>query len=201
MDGGLPVDIRWVMVQKMRGVEIVACRCLSKGWRGMIDGVHSSEWQRLYHSLICDALIVGDEFDWYRAALTALVDESSVDALCMWNLARVRIVSPWKEPSLHYDHGLRALCESRLRSNVSRDIRRDHTIVDFIYSNKIRLRGILKTCRLQKGATTLCINCRNMNRQRCTSGEYEYFIRETDPHDRSRLDELLSHFLRTPNDR
>ena len=156
-------------MQSLSPLQIYASRAVTSRWRQVVDDVPQHEWKRIYHERVCDSLIVGDEFDWKRAACLASCG-SSIEAVCLWNLKSVYLVSPWK------DSQTTATIETPLKSGVERGLWLDVTTVEFVYDNTFRLRGMAQTC-IKRNETFMCRNCRTGSKRRCLNLQYRYYLR------------------------
>lgn len=194
----LPDDVLWMILSKLRGCDIVQSTSVCVAWKRIVDGVSQEEWRNLYSDRICSTLLVGKGFNWCHATVKATTHTEVVDALCMWNLHRVSIVSPWKSPMLSYDPTHRVLYDASLRTDVSRCLRNETNFVDFVYGNTLLLRGKVTTC-LQRKAQNLCVNCKKLSRQKCLDTAYTYYIRPVRTMDIIELNEYLCGLLGAPD--
>lgn len=161
-------DEVWMVLRWLRPVEMMSCRAVCVGWRDVVDSVGRDEWKAIYRQRVCDWIAVSPLFDWRRASVVASLNVPSVDALCVWNYRRVRIVAPW----LTCGHDI----DAPLREGVERVPCLE--TVDFLYDCDIRLRGTPRSC-LSRDDRQPCANCRGRTRQRCLNPQYEYFLRYT----------------------
>jgi len=161
-------DVLWRILQLLSPVEACASRAVARRLRQLVDGVPQHEWKRIYHERVCDSLVVGDEFDWKRAACLAS-HGSSIAAVCLWNFKSVYLISPWIDSQ--------TTVETPLKNGVERGSLLDVAAVEFVYDNTFRLRGMAQTC-IRRSEQTMCRNCRTASKQRCLNLQYRYYLRE-----------------------
>lgn len=162
-------DVLWRILQWLSPLQICASRAVALRWRQMVDGVTQNEWKRIYHERVCDSLIVGDGFDWRRAACLASTSSGrSIEAVCLWNLKSVYLISPWRESQ--------TTVETPLKRGIERGLWLDITTVEFVYDNTFRLRGMAQTC-IKRNETSMCRNCRTGSKRRCLNLQYRYYLR------------------------
>ena len=194
----LPDDVLWLILNKLRGCDIVQSTCVCVAWKRIVNGVTQEEWRNLYSERICSTLLVGKGFNWRRATVRATTHTEFVDALCMWNLHRVTIVSPWKSPLLSFDATHGVLYDASLRADVRRCLRNETNFVDFVYGNTLLLRGKVSTC-LQRKTQNMCVNCKDLSKQRCLDTAYVYYIRPARTMEITELNEYLCGLLGPPD--
>lgn len=182
-------DMCWRLLSFVPANEIVKNRQVCREWRRVVDDVSQQEWKMMFCMQVCDGLTVSDDFDWRRAAVRAAEEPSAVDALCIWNALRVRVVTPWTASS-------DAIINSPLRCGVVR--LRPHTqnlYIEFVYDDMFRLRGLARSC-IQRNDTSPCSHCRTRSKQRCLNPRYDYYIRSLSAdEDTTELNETLSRRL------
>ena len=140
-------------------------------------------------------LCVGSDFNWKQAALRATAHDECLLATCMWNGHRVMIMTPWKERILMFDETERALFDTSLRPGVRRSEVVEYSVIDFVYSKRLRLRGLQRTCR-SRNSDHPCVNCVFFRgRRKCLNPIYEYFLRPIGNVDPQSIDECLAHLL------
>ena len=138
---------------------------------------------------------MGRDFNWKQAALRATAHDECLPATCMWNGHRVMIMTPWKERILIFDETERALFEMSLRPGVRRSEVVEYSVIDFVYSKRLRLRGLQRTCR-SRNSDHPCVNCVFFRKRRkCLNPIYEYFLRPIGNVDPQSIDECLAHLL------
>lgn len=176
----LPFDLKWNIVQHLPAIEIVRLRVLSREWCMCVDRISQEEWKHLYATQVCDALNVSASFDWKVAAIVTSRHVDAVEAVCTWNMKRVRVAVPW--------------CTSGLDPLLRSDVRRASSTpvtIDYEYNCMFLLRAFLRTCRYR--TNTVCANCQS--KQRCLSPHYDYFIRLLSDTPDTTRDEHLGHLL------
>eukprot|EP00966_Prymnesium_polylepis_P332629 7388112-Prymnesium_polylepis.1 len=67
-------------------------------------------------------------------------------------------MTPWKERILIFDETERALFDMSLRPGVRRSEVIEYSVIDFVYSKRLRLRGLQRTCR-SRNSDHPCVNC------------------------------------------
>jgi len=113
----------------------------------------------------------------------------------MWNGHHVMIVTPWKERILSFDDVERALFHMSLRPGVRRSEVLEYSVIDFVYSKRLRLRGLQRTCR-SRNSDHPCDNCVFFRgRRKCLNPIYEYFLQPIGNVDPQSIDECLAHLL------
>ena len=151
-------DLLWRMLSMLDGDDILRCREACRLWKHTIDPVSQDEWKLLYFDRIATMLRVGNDFTWKQAALRATAHDECLLATCTWNGHRVMIVTPWKERILSFDGVERALFDMSLRPGVRRSEVSEYSVIDFVYSKRLRLRGLQRTCR-SRNSDHPCVNC------------------------------------------
>ncbi len=169
----IPTETLWYIMQftTARFLVLVA-RLVCVEWKRLVDRVTQQEWRHFYRINVCELyfLPVRSSFDWRRAAVRAAVDRPWVCAVCVWNLKRVRIESPWTCAAP-------GCVDVALREGV---VRYEANIwaIDFVYDGVFRLRGRVSTCRHRR-ESVWCVNCIHpRSKQRCLNLKYMYYIRE-----------------------
>ena len=188
-------DLLWTTLSMLDGNDILRCREACRLWKHTIDRVSQDEWKLLYFDRILTMLCVGSDFNWKQAALRATAHDECLLATCMWNGHRVMIMTPWKESILIFDETERALFEMSLRPGVRRSEVVEYSVIDFVYSKRLRLRGLRRTCR-SRNSDHPCVNCVFFRgRRKCLNPTYEYFLRPIGNVDPQSIDECLAHLL------
>ena len=188
----LCVDLIWHVIGALGGRDICRCRQINRAWRDAVDGASQREWRELYERRVGVALRVGDGFNWRKATVAATGHLESIRAVCVWDGRWVTIVPPWKCARLVYDEAQHALFDTCLRPGVARGTLLDSNVVDFVYNEVIRLRGLQRSCLIRR-CTDPCRNC--VARRRCLVPTYDYYIRPTFDIDPVALDECLAFLL------
>ena len=135
------------------------------------------------------------DFNWKQVALRATAHDECLLATCMWNGHRVMIMTPWKERILIFDETERALFDMSLRPGVRRSEVVEYSVIDFVYSKRLRLRGLQRTCR-SRNSDHPCVNCVFFRgRRKCLNPIYEYCLRPIGNVDPQSIDECLAHLL------
>ena len=137
------------------------------------------------------------DFNWKQVALRATAHDECLLATCMWNGHRVMIMTPWKERILIFDETERALFDMSLRPGVRRTCSEvvEYSVIDFVYSKRLRLRGLQRTCR-SRNSDHPCVNCVFFRgRRKCLNPIYEYCLRPIGNVDPQSIDECLAHLL------
>ena len=82
-----------------------------------------------------------------------------------------------------------------LRPGVRRSEVVEYSVIDFVYSKRLRLRGLQRTCR-SRNSDHPCVNCVFFRgRRKCLNPIYEYFLRPIGNVDLQSIDECLAHLL------
>ena len=188
-------DLLWRTLSMLDGNDILRCREVCRLWKHTIDRVSQDEWKLLYFDRTSTMLCVGSDFNWKQAALRATAHDECLPATCMWNGHRVMIMTPWKERILIFDETERALFDMSLRPGVRRSEVVEYSVIDFVYSKRLRLRGLQRTCR-SRNSDHPCVNCVFFRKRRkCLNPIYEYFLRPIGNVDPQSIDECLAHLL------
>lgn len=160
---------------------ILALRRLTKEMNKIVDRITIDEWRLMYFERVGVVNEVSASFDWKRALVNAEKDNTTVEAICVWNKKKVSIIAPWKNDDSICKCNNSFIIDADLHSGVSRNM----NIVDesqgvcivFVYDNAFELRGVRKTC-LRRGEEDPCRNC-NL-KKRCENQQYSYFLRKLD---------------------
>ena len=175
--------MRWQVFCRLPAAEIVRCRIVCIEWQCTIDAATQDEWRVIYHAQVCEGLNVRQSFDWRSAAVVATRHAKAIDALCLWNSMHVRLAVPWDEEqhvvNVPLINGVvRYACKA--------------AVIDFVYDDAFRLRGLLRSC-VHRKENNPCANCRSRSKQRCLNPRYDYYLRplQTAQFNTS-LDECLS---------
>lgn len=184
----LSVDLVWLFLRRLPCDEIVRNRQLCSLWRLTVDGVAMDEWRHLFCERVCDVLHVGTGFDWRKAAVVAAVGASmgeGIEATCTWRSVIVRVRAPW---SARGGSDVDAPLSVGVRRGVSSQF--SH-VVEYIYSDTIRLRSLGRSCTQQ--SIDECLNCQH--KRPCLFMRYTYYLRPCVDTDEMHLDECLSRWL------
>jgi hypothetical protein len=183
-DTWLSADVIWSILRFLPCNDIVYNRQVSCIWRQTIDELTNDDWRNMFGSRVCRVLCVGDHFDWKVAAVNAsraLGD--TIEASCTWHNVSVRMRAPWKSV-----HGIDApLSPGIVRGGDSQNTH----IVDYVYDDTFRLRGLGRTCVQQFNDE--CSNC--LNKRQCLFMRYTYYVRPLQDSISTELDECLSRRL------
>lgn len=175
----IPDDVVWVILQWLPVQSILSMRELSVQFQRVVDGISQMQWKRL-HTLRVGTLEASAGFDWKRALLHAERHVSEIEAQCIWNKRRVRLVAPW-------DKCMEAVALSKdffiigagLRAGVHRVMH--HTVVSqgvcihYVYDEAFELKAIRQTCRKRREKHP-CQHC--VHRKGCRDQRYAYFLRK-----------------------
>jgi hypothetical protein len=188
----LCVDLIWHVTGTLDGRDICLCRQICSLWRDAVDGATQGEWRALYERRVGVFLRVGESFDWRKATVAATGHCESIRAMCIWDGRSVTIIPPWKCARLVYDETQHVLFDTCLRPGVARGSLIDANVVDFVYNEVIRLRGLQRSCLIRR-CDEPCRNC--ITRRRCLVPTYDYYIRPAFDIDPIVLNECLAFLL------
>ena len=158
------MDTAWYIIRYLSGAEIMLQRQVCKLWKVSVDNVSMEEWRQLYCARVCDCLCVGRAFNWKHAMVNAS-QFCGVFAECTWHNVIVRVCAPWT---------IVDTIDAPLREGIVRCSEVHAHVIDYIYDDKFRLRGLGRSC-LQRGVTDQCCNCRN--KRQCLFMRYDYYLR------------------------
>lgn len=180
----LPIDVVCLVLRWLPCNEIILSRGVCSTWKLTVDSLTVDDWKSLFRARVCSCLCVREDFDWRVAAVrAALPRRDSIAATCTWHNVNVRIRTPWVNTG-----GI----DAQLSPGVRRCLNVTHNghIIDYIYDEIFRLRGIGRTCVQQ--FTPECSNC--SSKRQCLFMRYTYYLRPL--HSVSTvLDESLSRHL------
>ena len=180
----LPIDVVWLVLQWLPCNEIIMSRGVCLTWKLTVDRLTDDDWRSLFCARVCSSLCVREDFDWKVAAVrAALPRRESIAATCTWHNVHVRIRTPWVSTG-----GIDAPLSPGVRRCVN--VTHNSHIIDYIYDEIFRLRGIGRTCVQQ--FTTECSNC--SSKRQCLFMRYTYYLRPLHAVTTS-LDESLSRRL------
>lgn len=174
-------DCMRIVLYAMPAQDIIKMKAVSFDWKSVVDSIDNDAWRHLYQNRVRWISSVSPNFNWMRALIRAERSTSEIEACCVWNRQKVRLISPWigTEDNLHLDNTF--LLGTSLRTGISRDLHTSYSsqglCIHFVYDDAFELRGIRKTC-IRRGESFPCYNCEK--RKRCQNQQYTYYVRKLD---------------------
>ena len=181
----LPIDAIWMLLHHLPCHQIVQNRVVCRLWKITVDRLTSEDWHDIFSLRVCGTLSVSDDFDWKVAAVRAArigSCEDTIRAACTWHDVTVRMRAPWVVSNV---------INAPLWPGILRVHPLNANIVDYIYDNMFRLRGLGRTCSQQ--LVDGCLNCQN--KRQCLFLRYSYYLRPIRDAVETELDECLSEHL------